>query len=202
MTHAPLTDDDRAFIRAILADPSDDAPRLVYADWLDERGDMRGRFLRLEVELAGLLNPPAGAQALVELRGLAGEIDPKWIALIDRPRIENCDTERPHFRFQCPKTWEQLEPTDNEAVRFCETCQQKVYFCSSVQEAAEHARRGGCVAITTLAVRREGDLEDEKVVESLEIGLIGFDDTARFAPAEEERQYHQEERRRPWWRIW
>ena len=30
---------DDAFIRAILADPGEDALRLVYADWLDERGD-------------------------------------------------------------------------------------------------------------------------------------------------------------------
>jgi uncharacterized protein (TIGR02996 family) len=200
MSHPILTDDDRAFIRAIFADPCDDAPRLVYADWLDERGDIRGRFLRLELELAGLLNPPTGAAAVEELRDVAREIDPKWIALVDRPRIENCY--RPHFRFQCPKKWEQLELTDDDAVRFCVSCQQKVYFCSSVQEAAEHGRRDDCVAITTLAVRHDGDFKEETVMGSLDIGDIGFDDTARFTPAEEERQYHQEERRRPWWRIW
>jgi uncharacterized protein (TIGR02996 family) len=27
---------DKPFIQAILADPDDDAPRLVYADWLEE----------------------------------------------------------------------------------------------------------------------------------------------------------------------
>jgi uncharacterized protein (TIGR02996 family) len=31
--------DDEAFIRAIVDAPGDDAPRLIYADWLDERGD-------------------------------------------------------------------------------------------------------------------------------------------------------------------
>ena len=200
MTHAPLTDDDRAFIRAILADPSDDAPRLVYADWLDERGDVRGPFLRLELVLAGLLNPPAADDAIAELRTLARAIDPKWIALVDRPRIENCN--RPHFRYQCPKKWEQLEPTDDDAVRFCVTCQQRVYFCSSMQEATQPARRDDCVAIATLVVRQEGDFEAATVMGSLDGGVIGFDDTARFTPAEEERQYHHEERRRPWWRIW
>jgi uncharacterized protein (TIGR02996 family) len=30
--------DDEAFIRAIVDAPGDEAPRLVYADWLDERG--------------------------------------------------------------------------------------------------------------------------------------------------------------------
>jgi uncharacterized protein (TIGR02996 family) len=28
--------DDRAFLQAIMAAPDDDAPRLIYADWLDE----------------------------------------------------------------------------------------------------------------------------------------------------------------------
>ena len=32
---------DETFLRAILADPADDAPWLIYADWLEERGDPR-----------------------------------------------------------------------------------------------------------------------------------------------------------------
>ncbi len=40
------------FLRAVLAHPDDDQPRLVYADWLDEQGDPRGEFIRLQVELA------------------------------------------------------------------------------------------------------------------------------------------------------
>ena len=40
MTEAPSSEPEHlAFERAILAAPNDDAPRLVYADWLDERGD-------------------------------------------------------------------------------------------------------------------------------------------------------------------
>jgi uncharacterized protein (TIGR02996 family) len=46
-----LTDAD-AFIRAIIAEPDDDVPRLVYADWLDERGDPRGEFIRVQCALA------------------------------------------------------------------------------------------------------------------------------------------------------
>ena len=30
--------EDEAFIRTIVDTPGDDLPRLVYADWLDERG--------------------------------------------------------------------------------------------------------------------------------------------------------------------
>jgi uncharacterized protein (TIGR02996 family) len=40
------------FLRQILAHPEDDGPRLVWADRLDERGDPRGEFIRVQCELA------------------------------------------------------------------------------------------------------------------------------------------------------
>jgi uncharacterized protein (TIGR02996 family) len=49
-----VSDEEKAFLRAIRAHPDDDGPRLVYADWLDERGDPRGEFIRVQCELAGL----------------------------------------------------------------------------------------------------------------------------------------------------
>ncbi len=39
---------DDAFIEAIRASPADHALRLIYADWLEERGDPRNQLLRLE----------------------------------------------------------------------------------------------------------------------------------------------------------
>lgn len=42
------------FQRVIRDIPEDDAPRLVYADWLEELGDPRGEFIRLQCELARL----------------------------------------------------------------------------------------------------------------------------------------------------
>jgi uncharacterized protein (TIGR02996 family) len=49
------TDTDTAFLRTILANPDDDAPRLIYADWLDEQGDAdRAEFIRLQIRLAHL----------------------------------------------------------------------------------------------------------------------------------------------------
>jgi uncharacterized protein (TIGR02996 family) len=45
--------EDRAFLAGIVADPDDDAVRLVYADRLDERGESaRAEFIRLQVKLA------------------------------------------------------------------------------------------------------------------------------------------------------
>jgi uncharacterized protein (TIGR02996 family) len=37
---------DEPFLRAILANPEDDAPWLIYADWLEERGDPRTALYR------------------------------------------------------------------------------------------------------------------------------------------------------------
>jgi uncharacterized protein (TIGR02996 family) len=41
-------------LQAILADPDDDALRLVYADWLQERGDPAGEFIHIQCVLARL----------------------------------------------------------------------------------------------------------------------------------------------------
>src|SRR5438552_3752265 len=48
----------QAFLQAILETPDDDAPRLVYADWLDDEGDAeRAEFIRLGCRLARLDEP-------------------------------------------------------------------------------------------------------------------------------------------------
>src|SRR5262245_19339247 len=39
------------FLEAI-RQTDDDASRLIFADWLEERGDPRGEFMRIQVELA------------------------------------------------------------------------------------------------------------------------------------------------------
>jgi uncharacterized protein (TIGR02996 family) len=43
---------DEAFLRSIVESPDDDTPRLVYADWLDDRGNPRGEFIRVQCRLA------------------------------------------------------------------------------------------------------------------------------------------------------
>src|SRR2546430_17578585 len=46
--------EEAAFLDRVCADPDDDAPRLIFADWLDERGDPRGEFIPVQVALAQL----------------------------------------------------------------------------------------------------------------------------------------------------
>src|SRR6516164_216630 len=50
-----------AFYEAILDNPDDDAVRLVYADWLQEQGDPRSEFIRVQCDLAKL--PPDDPRA-------------------------------------------------------------------------------------------------------------------------------------------
>lgn len=47
-----MSDDERRLLDAILESPDDDAPRLVYADWLQSRGDPRGELIQLQCQLA------------------------------------------------------------------------------------------------------------------------------------------------------
>jgi uncharacterized protein (TIGR02996 family) len=71
---------DHAFRQAITADPEDDGLRLVYADWLEEHGDVRGEYLRLECALATMLGDGdqyAATEARLDI--LRESIDPSWL---------------------------------------------------------------------------------------------------------------------------
>jgi uncharacterized protein (TIGR02996 family) len=78
--------DDESFLRTILDAPGDEAARLVYADWLDERGDPRGAFLRAEVRWAR--DRPAAAAVARPVRPT--NLDPVWAARVARPPVGVC----------------------------------------------------------------------------------------------------------------
>src|SRR5262245_1361961 len=82
-----------AFLQAILETPDDDAPRLVYADWLEEQGDPHGPFIRLQCQLAAmadddprrLLLEAEEARLEAGLReALQGHTRPPWAAKVPR----------------------------------------------------------------------------------------------------------------------
>ena len=71
-----------AFLRTIIAQPDDDLPRLVYADWLDERDDpARAEFIRIQCELAHLPDDDAERRPMLEDREheLLAEHEPAWL---------------------------------------------------------------------------------------------------------------------------
>lgn len=67
--------DDFAFLRGILYRPKDELPRLVYADWLEERGDPRAIFLRWQVEPSR----QESAKLAQPLKAEAASNDARWI---------------------------------------------------------------------------------------------------------------------------
>jgi uncharacterized protein (TIGR02996 family) len=73
---------DEAFLRAIQSDPDDDTNRLVYADWLEERGDPRGEYLRLQA----LLAQTQSAQISSRLWELRAHIDLAWLTAVGKGR--------------------------------------------------------------------------------------------------------------------
>jgi uncharacterized protein (TIGR02996 family) len=72
--------DDFSFLRAIFNRPDDDGLRLIYADWLEERGDPRAEFLRLEAEHhlkgRGKRRPAPLPKRLTDL---APSLDSRWV---------------------------------------------------------------------------------------------------------------------------
>lgn len=60
----PMRDDELSFWRAVAANPADDLPRLVYADWLEDHGSRWdhnaafGRYVRWAVNAARGVDPP------------------------------------------------------------------------------------------------------------------------------------------------
>ena len=87
MTHPPQ------FLQSILTSPRDDAPRLIYADWLDRNGNPLGEFIRLQCQLA---QAPSDEQRLFRERReqeLLADFQSDWSdSLADR--VEWCSFRR------------------------------------------------------------------------------------------------------------
>ncbi len=74
-----MTPDD-AFLHDIIEHPDDDSLRLIYADYLDERDDPRGEFIRVQVELARLHeDDPRRDELEARQRGLLMFNDKEWL---------------------------------------------------------------------------------------------------------------------------
>jgi uncharacterized protein (TIGR02996 family) len=79
-----MTHDD-AFLQDIAAKPADDAPRLIYADWLDEHGGpaeaARAAFIRAQCRLAQTsVADPARPALEDECSDLLAEHEQEWTA--------------------------------------------------------------------------------------------------------------------------
>jgi uncharacterized protein (TIGR02996 family) len=96
-----------AFIAAIVAEPADDTPRLVAADFLEEHGEPdRAALIRIQIELArrdasGLNDEPETGELRKKERALLGPKSekPQWWAAEECPELLRPDP-RGRLRFE------------------------------------------------------------------------------------------------------
>lgn len=80
------------FVEAILAEPDSEAVALVYADWLEDRGDPRGEYLRLEIERLTLpVHSKRHTQVHERLHALRRAFDSRWAVDVAFRRIQTVD---------------------------------------------------------------------------------------------------------------
>jgi uncharacterized protein (TIGR02996 family) len=170
--------DEGSFLRAILTNPTDDLPRLVYADWLDEQqtdeASRKAEFIRLQHATGKQYErEQKHKRNRARIRELANDLPVGWLAAVSHAAVEGCDAagtaihdwrlrrslETVAFAFECPKDWAGMTPTDDERVRQCTACGKNVHFCDTVGEARNHAWVGDCVAVNVARSRTPGDLE-------------------------------------------
>ncbi len=76
---------DEVFLQAIFENPDDETPRLIYADWLEERGDPRGQFIQVECALEKLgPDDPLRRELEVQREALAFEHEEEWFGPLVR----------------------------------------------------------------------------------------------------------------------
>ena len=79
--------EEEGFIRTILAAPRDVSVMLIYADWLEDRGDSRCEYLRLLAICKGLPEDDPKAEEVGErLQELQNHLDLQWVAFMNRGR--------------------------------------------------------------------------------------------------------------------
>jgi uncharacterized protein (TIGR02996 family) len=84
---------DTAFLFSVCENPEDDTVRLIYADWLEERGDPRGEFIRVQVELASMTaDSPRRRELAFRAHEFLGKHGEEWAAPLC-PHVEEW-----HFR--------------------------------------------------------------------------------------------------------
>ena len=73
------------FLASIAASPGEEGLRLVFADWLEEQGDARAEYLRLEHQCHQLPPSDKRAQALKKrLQDMSQTLDAVWVAQVNR----------------------------------------------------------------------------------------------------------------------
>ncbi len=114
---------EHSLLAGLRSTPGDPYARMVYADWLEEHGELvKATFVR------GVLR--------IDRDDLLATSDLDWRAITSRERFD-CMTER------CPPTWANLGPVlDDERLRLCPECGARVRYCGTSAERLGCGIRG------------------------------------------------------------
>jgi uncharacterized protein (TIGR02996 family) len=172
-------DEEAGFIAALAADPSDRTAALVFADWLDDRGDPRGAMLRIDEVRAWMApkyeNPLPGLLAAVEsgkgvtkasqvLARIGEAAVPGLVALLKH--------ETPRARLRAVKALRLLGPKAKAAI-------------PALTELVKGKSRGDTAAARREAVAVLGVLRAKRSAQDeLAKGLDSADDAERLAAVE------------------
>lgn len=136
-SYHPISPEEAALVDAIVT--GDSASRLIYADWLEGRGDLeRADIVRRLAE---------GDAPDQELLVALAPTNVRWRARVLEPTIEQCT------RGDCPKHWGALERTPRADLRRCDRCLKLALYCVNGGQAAEHCKAGGVVVFDPFAPR-------------------------------------------------
>jgi uncharacterized protein (TIGR02996 family) len=161
---------EQAFLDAIWAAPDDDVPRLMYADWLMERGDHLGEFIRVQCEL---VRPGAGCDrgALLQRQHeLLDQHGAAWRARLPRrPGVHWGDDEVWHVRgFPYAVEFDDEDAFGRHAPDVLGVMPSPYVAFRRVWECGRLALSPWLARVVTLEVGRQGD-------------RVGDDGTARLA---------------------
>jgi uncharacterized protein (TIGR02996 family) len=135
--HTVLSHDaeEQVLLEALRAQPDDAATRLVYADLLEQRGQLeRAQFVR-------------GTPMRLADRVVLATADDTWRAITSCAPIA-CP------RDDCPGTWSALEPSSiDETLRRCRTCDQAVRHCRGAHASRKATARGELLVIELIPPR-------------------------------------------------
>jgi uncharacterized protein (TIGR02996 family) len=132
--------DEHELLAALRARPGDVATRAVYADWLEQHGDLaRADFVRED----GCLDRAAQ---------LARD-DVAWRAIVSRARIDAC----PQLTGWCLRWWDALAATKDERIRRCKRCTRYVRYCADTSEVRGSLSRAELVVLDLAVAARTVD---------------------------------------------
>ena len=114
---AVLSETERGLLGKLANDPSDEAARAIYADWLEANGHkLRAAFVRRPPDEDTTPNTSELFGVIVKYTDIA------WRCIVGRSSIDEC------ARTACPNRWHLLDPTERYDSRVCAECRSTIVY--------------------------------------------------------------------------